>query len=352
MRPLTALTILMLAPLLLAGEAAENFDEAMQRVGRAAAARDFDKAREMLRGALPLAKTPEQRFQIYCAIGGFFQLQDRRPEARDAFRDALGIAGISPDRRFWTYKLMAMTWEAEKKPAEVRATYTKALQEDLSLPVRCLALAGLASAWRNEGKPEKAKSAYAELLKAAEAAADSQWVTHAHRSTGAILAEQGDFAAALEAYEKALSARGGSEVFICLDVGRALIGLKRYSDARLVLSTITEDKHVVPFFMRHAALMLTAEALEAEGKLTEAEQIKEQLLKGGVPTDASPEFDPHADLARQRNIRAASFLAIGRLYLDKGDKNKARETFTRIVEMEGAPAEYREKARAHLDAMD
>ncbi len=334
-----------------AAEAAEDFDEAMQRVGEAAAGRDFDKAREILRATLPLAETPEQRFGVYHTIGALLQLQDRGPEAREAFSDALGIAGISPDNRFWTYVQIAMTWEAEKKPAEVRATYTKALREDLSLPLRCAALASLASAWHDEGKPEKAKSVYAELLKAAEASVDSQWVTHAHSRTGAILAEEGNFAAALEAYEKALCARGGMEVFICLDVGRALIGLKRYSDARLVLSTIVNDE-AVPFFIRDQALMLTAEALEAEGKPTEAEQIKEQLLKGGVPTDASPEFDPHADLARRRNIRAASFLAIGRLYLDKGDKNKARETFTRIVEMEGAPAEHREKAQAHLDAMD
>jgi tetratricopeptide (TPR) repeat protein len=47
-----------------------------------------------------------------------------------------------------------------------------------------------------------------------------------------------------------------------------------------------------------------------------------------------------------------ALLAIGRLYLDQGDKDKARETFTRIVEMEGAPTEYRDKAQAHLDAMD
>jgi len=339
------------------GVEAENYDEAMQRAGKAMAGRDYHKAREILRAALPLAETPEQRSGVYSAIGGLFLTQKRGPEAREAFHDALAIGGISPDTRFMIYKLIAMTWDDEEKPAEVRATYARALQEKLSPRVRCLALADLAAAWRDEGKPEKAKSTYAELLKAAEAAGvevdDYRWaITHAQNSIGAILAEEGDFAGALEAHEKALWARGGSEVFICLDVGEALIGLKRYSDARRVLAILAEDQDIVPWFLRDMALALTAEALEAEGKQDEAEQIQDQRLNDPGPTHVPEEFDAQADVARRRNIRAASFLAIGRLCLDEGDKDKARETFTRIVEMEGAPAEYLEKAQAHLDAMD
>jgi tetratricopeptide (TPR) repeat protein len=354
MRALTALAILMIAacaaPSLPAAEAAEDLDEVGRRASEALAGGDFDRTREILLAALPLADTPEERFRIYQTIGGLFTLEeDRGPEAREAFRSALAVEGIDPDKRFWVYTLIASTWETEDKPAEVRATYVQALQENLSPPVRRTGLADLAAAWRAEGELEKAKSTYADLLKDAEAAGDSEWVAHAHNSIGAILTEEGSFAAAIEAYEEALCARGGSEVPICLNLGKALIGLKRYSDARLVLAAVAENKHLPPFSIE-TALLLTADALKGEGKPDEAEQVREQASKAHAATEASPKLDPDSEQALRISCRVASFLAIGRFYLDNGDKDNARAALARIVEMEDAPAKDREAARALLDA--
>jgi hypothetical protein len=355
MRALTALAILMIAacavPSLPAAEGAEDLGEAGRRASEAVTGADFDQTRAILLAALPMAETPEERFRIYRTIGGLFTLEDRGAEAREAFGAALAVEGIDPDKRFWVYTLIASTWKTEDKPAEVRATYVRALQEDLSPPVRRTGLADLAAAWHAEGELEKAKSTYADLLKDAEAAGDSQWVADAHNSVGAILTEEGSFAAALEAYEKALCAHGGLDIPICLNLGKALIGLKRYSDARLVLATVAEDKHL-PRFSIETALLLTADALEGEGKPAEAEQVRERVSKERGATEASPELDADSERALRTSCQVASFLAIGKFYLDNGDKDKARATLTRIVQMEDAPAKDREEARTHLDAMN
>lgn len=329
----------------------KDFDEAMQEVGDAIAKGDIDEALKLARAAHSVAETPEQHYGAYLAEGVLCVKHRRNAEAREALRAALAVEGIDPDKRFSVYMLIAMTWEDEEKPAEVRATYAEALKEELSSPWKCLALARLASAWHEEGKLDQANGTYAELLELAEAEAESQWITHAHSGIGDILAEQQDFAAALEAYEKALCAGGGSEAFICLNVGQALIGLKRYADAKLLLSVVVENE-LVPFFTRDRALMLTAEALEAEGKPAEAQQVKEQLYEDRAATDTSPESDPQADLALRIDCRVASFMAIGKFHLDQGAKDRARETFTRIVEMEGVRAEDKQKAQAYLGEMD
>lgn len=354
-RLLRTLTVLMLVALaafvLRTAKAGDDFDDAMRRAGEAVDECDYQRARELYLAALPLAETPDQRFTIHLATGAVLQLQHREPEAREALRAALAVDGVSPDTRFKAYLLIALTWEAEETPAAVRATYAQALQEKLSPPVRCVALARLAAAWHEEGQLETAKDTYAEVLKLAETEGDSQQVTQAHSAIGDILAEQGSLAEALEAYERALCAHGGWEVFICYNVGRVLIDLKRYSDARLALSVVAESQHALPL-TRNDALMLTAKALQAEGRGTEAEQIKERVFNNRNGTEVSPEPTAQSEPAFRANCRAFSFLAIGRFHLDEGKTDMAREAFTRVVEMEDATAEVREKARAQLDAMN
>jgi hypothetical protein len=78
--------------------------------------------------------------------------------------------------------------------------------------------------------------------------------------------------------------------------------------------------------------------------------VKEQASKTRAATEVSPKLDPDSEQALRISCRVASFLAIGRFYIDKGDKEKARAALTRIVEMEDAPAKDREAARALLDA--
>ncbi|MBN1916997.1 MAG: tetratricopeptide repeat protein [Verrucomicrobia bacterium] len=330
---------------LTAAESVETFAEAMQRVTDALSVSDCDKALEGLRDALPLAETPEQRFGVCEVTGLMLSGKGRYAEAREAFRKALGIADLDLDSRLKAYSYLAETWEEEGKHAEARAIYSQALHE--SHPTwRCSLLSAIAFTWREEGEYEKAKEVYAELLKLAKTQHASRWVAITHRSIGHVLAEQEEFAAALEAYEQAarVDVTGEFRPSLCLAVGRALIGLKRYADAKLVLSAVIEDE-LVP--IRNSAWMLIADALEGEGKVAEATRLRET-----TPQGKPPEFDPTAHFAYMEKCRAVLFLTIGNFYLDQGAKDKAYRALIETADRDSAPLGYRQKAYAYLDYLD
>ncbi len=320
----------------------------MESAGQAVVDRDYDKARDLYLAALPLAKTPEQRYAIHLARGGLFLLQHRNDEARKAYRAALAVKGVDPDKRCWVYMLIAITLDYTDNAAEIRAAYAQALKEDLSPPVRCAALAGFAGACEWEGDHATALQAYSDILKAK--GADDRDRVRAHEAIGGIHIRQEKYDEALDDYVRALTLPDASiRLFepICLGVGRALMGLGRHAEARELLLTCAENEHL-PTQARWGAYSLVIDSLKEEGRAEEADQLEERKWE----LDSGNKLDWDLVPKAQSDYKAASLLAIGRFRLNEGDKDKAREAFRRLVEMEDAAAEDREKAHALLDSMN
>jgi tetratricopeptide (TPR) repeat protein len=398
-----------------------DFDEAMQKAGQAVVDGDYDKARELYLAALPLAKTPEQRYAVHSVRGALFGLEGRTDEARKAYRAALSVKGVDPDKRFAMYQLLAMTWDYTDNAAQIRATYAQALKEDLSPPVRCAALAGFAGACGEEGDHAAALDAYFEMLQIGDAA--SAWAVTAHTGIGDVRVAQGKCDEALEAYTEALLLPGRvpfDSAAICWGVGQALTGLGRHAEAQRVLAACADNKNMIPT-LRWRAFELIAESLRQEGKTEEAERAREASLYADWDADTDDELILRAQLdcevaslvaigryqaentrneaaltafraARERQKASPQYrcaaslevahlvegtearlaalqyvldvsdappefvsqalLAIGTLHLDNGDKGKARHAFIRLVQMEDAPPEDKQKAQAYLDEMD
>jgi len=367
-------------------QAAENFEEAMQAVSEAMLAHDLEKALSLTRAAHTLAETPEEHCGTYVLEGSLCERLKRNVEAREAFRAALAVEGIDPDKRFSVYMLITFTYDSTEEAAAIQATYAEALKEDLSPPWRCVALAGFAGACEQEGEHGAALAAYDEILRTEGATPEQK--ARAHEAIGDIHVEQEEYEKALEDYVKALTLPDAAiRMFkpICCGVGKALMGLGRHAEARQVLLTCAENEDL-PTPARDTAFWLLIDSLEEQGAAEEAGQLEKQRWE----LDSDQKLDRDLVLKAQSDYKAASLLAIGRhykdtgrgeaalaaceailelpgispdrksrallaigaLHLEQGNRDEARKAFERVVQMEEAPAEVREEAQAHLDEMD
>lgn len=165
----------------------------------------------------------------------------------------------------------------------------------------------VAESLRAEGRAEEAERAEQRFFEL-DLSPDVEWPqivkAQADCRAGSLLAigrfrrEKGDREAALALFEGILSEESTSPQYTC--------------DANLELAELADDVDV---------------------KLTAFQRVVDT-------PDAPPERVSKA------------LLAMGELHLDRDDREKAREAFSRLAAMEDAPAEDREKARAHLETMD
>jgi tetratricopeptide (TPR) repeat protein len=133
--------------------------------------------------------------------------------------------------------------------------------------------------------------------------------------------------------QKVRQARIDSEAASLLAIARYFRESDKPDQARAAAQAALNKADLPPDLVCRAYLEIGALAEEIPDKLEAYEKI---VALAHAPAE---------------NVSQA-LLAVGVLHLEQGNKERARGAFGRLIEMDDARPEDREKARAHLDEMD
>jgi len=272
---------------LLACTAQAQADDAMQQARSKLKDGKITEARQDFESVLNNAKTGPEKFEARTGIGLAYEAEKKNAEARAEFEKALAIEGITPDQAGQALVKIGSAFINEKK-----------IQEGIASIDKARALKGISGQTMIQ-----ANLLYGHTYLA------YPWVLPQARDafTNAL-------AMAEITPEQKLSARKG--------LVKALMGLKKYSEARAVMKEIIASREL-PTAEKPATQISIGTTCMLEGKYAEARDEFTKALAIEGASDAE---------------KALIQFQIGLSYYDAGDFEHAKTELQKVLAMPGAGA--------------